>query len=208
MDTHLPRQVQLYGGSGRLGHLYAVSAMIATVPRPVLLALVGGVLGAGLLVFSSRGGESDPAPPAPSQTSQRSSPEADTPQAPAQQNAPQKSAAPAADKGEPGSRGLPSPVARALDAKKTVVLLFWNKEGVEDRSVKGSVDRLSRRGGKVAVFTDKVGNLSRYTRVTAAASVNTTPALVIVNRKGRAEVLNGYYDFQTIRTFVRNASRR
>jgi len=51
-------------------------------------------------------------------------------------------------------------------------------------------------------------NLSRYTRITAAASVNQTPSLIIVNPKGQAEVLNGYYDFQTIRQFVRNASRR
>ena len=55
-------------------------------------------------------------------------------------------------------------MAKALDAKKTVVLLFWNKNGVDDRSVKESVDRLSRRGGKVAMFTDTVKNLSRYTR--------------------------------------------
>jgi hypothetical protein len=206
VDTHLHRQVQLYGGSGRLGHLFAV---IATVPRPVLVALAGAVLVGGLFVFSRRGAESTPAVPAPSQTSQPSSPSANTPQAPAQQNAPQKdSAAPSPDKGEAGGRGLPSRVAKALDAKKTVVILFWTKGGIEDRSVKSSVDRLPRRGGKTAVFTDKVANLSHYTRVTAAASVNRTPALVIVNPKGQAEVLNGYYDFQTIRQFVRNAARR
>ena len=206
MDAHLFRQVQLYGGSGRLGHLYTV---IATLPRPVLLAIVGVVLAGGMFVFSRRGADTVPATPAPSQTSQPSSPSADTPQAPAQQNAPQKnSAAPSTDKGAQGSRGLPSRVAKALDAKKTVVILFWNKGGVEDRSVKFSVDRLARRGGKTAVFTDKVANLSRYTRITAAASVNQTPALVVVNRKGQAEVLNGYYDFQTIRQYVRNAGRR
>jgi hypothetical protein len=38
--------------------------------------------------------------------------------------------------------------------------------------------------------------------------VNQTPAMVIVNPKGHAEVLNGYYDYQTIRQFVRNAARR
>jgi hypothetical protein len=205
VDAHLFRQVQLKGGSGRLGHLYAV---IATVPRPVLLALVGVVLLGGLLMFTRRGAES-PAVPAPSQTSQTSSPAADTPQAPAQQQAPQqKSAAPSPDKGEPGGSGLPTRVAKALDAKKTVVVLFWTKGGIEDRSVKNSVDRLPRRGGKTAAFTDKVSNLSRYTRITAAASVNQTPSMVIVNPKGQAEVLNGYYDFQTIRQFVRNASRR
>jgi hypothetical protein len=175
----------------------------------VLVALVGVVLMGGLLVFTRRGGESTPAVPAPSQTSQPSSPQADTPQAPAQQNAPQSnSAAPSPDKGEAGSRGLPTRVAKALDAKKTVVILFWAKGGIEDRSVKSAVERLPRRGGKTAVFTDKVTNLSHYTRITAAANVNQTPALVIVNPKGQAEVLNGYYDFQTIRQFVRNAARR
>jgi hypothetical protein len=208
VDTHLHRQVQLYGGSGRLGHLNAVSGMIETVPRPVLLAIVGVVLAGGLFVFSRRGAEPGPAVPAPSQTSQQSSPEADTPQAPAQKNAPQQTGAAPADKGELGSRGLPSRVAGALDAKKTVVILFWNKGGIDDRSVKSSVDRLPRRGGKTAVFTDKIANLSSYTRITAAASINTTPAMVIVNPKGQAEVLNGYYDFQTIRQFVGNAARR
>lgn len=185
-----------------------MSGLVETVPRPVLLVLVGVVLVAGLFMFSRRGSETGTTP-APSQTSQPSSPEADTPQAPAQQNAPQsQGAAPTADKGEQGGRGLPSRVAKALDAKKTVVVLFWNKAGVEDRSVKSSVDRLPRRGGKTAVFTDKVTNLSSYTRITAAASVNQTPSLVIVNPKGQAEVLNGYYDYQTIRQFVSNAARR
>lgn len=205
MDTHLHKQVQLSGGSGRLGHLYAV---IATLPRPVLMALVGVALMGGLFVFTRRGGESTPAVPAPSQTSQPSSPSADTPSAPAQKNAPNNGAAPSPDKGEVGGRGLPSRVAKALDAKKTVVVMFWAKDGIEDRSVKSSVTRLPRRGGKTAVFTDKVSNLSRYTRITAAASVSQAPAMVIVNPKGQAEVLSGYYDFQTIRQFVRNASRR
>jgi hypothetical protein len=183
--------------------------VIEAVPRPVLLALVGAVLVGGLFVFTRGGSESTPTVPAPSQTSQPSSPSADTPKSPAQQNAPEpNSAAPSPDKGAAGSTGLPSRVAKALDAKKTVVVLFWNRFGVEDRSVKHAVDRLPRRGGKTAVFTDKVTNLSRYTRITASANVSSTPALVIVNPQGKAEVLNGYYDFQTIRQFVRNAARR
>ena len=191
MDTHLFRQVQLYGGSGRLGHLFTV---IATLPRPVLLAIVGVVLAGSLFVFSRRGAETTPSVPAPSETVQPSPPAKSTP--------------PAADKGELGGRGLPSRVARALDAKKTVVILFWNKGGVDDRSVKNSVDQLPRRGGRTAVFTDKVANLSSYTRITAAASVTQTPALVVVNPEGKAEVLNGYYDLQTLRQYVQNAARR
>ena len=185
-----------------------MSGLVETVPRPVLLVLVGVVLVAGLFMFSRRDTEPDTTP-APSQTAQPSSPEADTPQAPAQQNAPQnQGAAPAADKGEPGGRGLPSRVAKALDAKKTVVVLFWNKNGVEDRSVKSAVDRLPRRGGKTAVFTDKGTNMSNYTRITAAASVNQTPSMVIVNRKGQAELQTGYLDYQTIGQYVANGLRR
>ena len=196
MDTHLPGQVQLRGGNGKLGRLSAVTTQL---PRPALLAIIGTVAVAGLFFVSRRGGEeSVPATPAPSETSQPASPSASTPEAPA----------PAPEKSEAASQGLPSPVAKALDAKKTVVVLFWNKRGVEDRSVKKSVDRLSRRSGKVAKFTDTVNNLSRYTRITAAANVGTTPALVVVNRRGQAEVLSGYYDYQTINQFVSNASRR
>ena len=195
VDAHLLRQVQLYGGSGRLGHLFAV---IESLPRPVLLAVVGVVLAGSLFVFSRRGAETTPSVPAPSDDGSAYGPGGDASEHPAR----------SADKSTPGGRGLPSRVARALDAKKTVVILFWNKGGVDDRSVKNSVDQLPRRGGKTAVFTDKVANLSRYTRITAAASVTQTPALVVVNPEGKAEVLNGYYDFQTLRTYVRNAARR
>jgi len=180
------------------------------LPRPALLAIVGVIAVIGLFFVTRRGGE-EPVPdsPAPSQTAQPTDPSASTPEAPAQKNATQdKTAAPSADAGERGSQGLPSRVAKALDAKKTVVVLFWNRSGVDDRSVKKSVDRLSRRSGQVAKFTDTVKNLSRYTRITSAANVNTTPALVVVNRRGQAEVLAGYSDFQTINQFVSNASRR
>ena len=73
VDAHLFWQVQLYGGSGRLGHLFAV---IATLPRPVLLAVVGVVLAGSLFVFSRRGAETTPSVPAPSETVQPSDPAA------------------------------------------------------------------------------------------------------------------------------------
>src|SRR5206468_2034979 len=42
---------------------------------------------------------------------------------------------------------------------------------------------LATASRKVAVFTDGVRHLSRYTRITSATSVSQTPALVFVNRK-------------------------
>jgi hypothetical protein len=108
----------------------------------------------------------------------------------------------------PAGRGLPVKVKRALDAHKVVAILFWNPRGVDDRSVKSSLSSIPRRHGKVAVFFDRVKHLSRYTRITAAASVSQTPSLVVVNPKGQAEVITGYVDRQTVGQYVLNSLRR
>ncbi len=181
--------------------------MTAQLPRPALFAIVGVVAVLGLFFMTRRGGEESlPATPAPAQPA---SPSTTTPATSPQANAtPDKTGAPSPGKRRAGSQALPSPVAKALAAKQTVVLLIWNKRGVEDRSVKKSIDRLSPRGGKVAKFSDTVNHLARYTRITAVASVNTTPAVIVINSRNQAEVLSGYYDFQTIDEFVSNASRR
>jgi hypothetical protein len=206
VDTHLLWQVQPIGGSGKLGPFDL--DVITTLPRPLLLGVVGIVL-IGAVFFATRkpgGSTSTPATPAPAAAPSTENPGA-SPQAtkatpsspPAKGGTAQKPAA------KTSERGLPAPVQKALDAKKVVVILFWNRRAVDDRSVKSAVDRLPRHHGKVAVFTDGVRHLSRYTRITSATSVSQTPALVFVNRKGQAELQTGYLDYQTIQQYVRNA---
>jgi hypothetical protein len=191
--------------------------MTASLPRPVLLALIGTVLFAGLFMFTrSRSGGSEPA----TTPSTSSAPTPATP-APAEQSKPDTSAAaPPAATGpnaegaartadsKTSGEGLPVAVGRALEAKKVVVLLFWNSKAVDDRSVHASVAKLSRHGGSVAVFDDTVKNLSHYTRITATAQVTQTPSLVIVDRRGSAQVRTGYLDFETIDQFVDTARKR
>jgi hypothetical protein len=202
VDTPLLWQVQPIGGSGKLGPLDL--AMIATLPRPVLLGVVGVVLIGAVFVATHRSTTtSTPSTPAPAQSAPAASPSTTKP-APTAAN-PGSAAKPASP---PTAKGLPAPVQRALDAKKVVVVLFWNPRGVDDRSVKSSVDRLPRHHGKVAVFSDSVKHLSRYTRITAATNVSQTPTLVIVNRKGQAELQTGYLDYQTIGQYVANGLRR
>jgi hypothetical protein len=202
VDTHLPRQVQPTGGSGKLGPFdFAMS--IATLPRPVLLGIVGVVLVGGMFVATRKPSPTTPSTPAPAQTAPAAKAPASTdPAAPKTTPAEPAPTAPAA------TLGLPAPVKRALDAHKVVVILFWNRRSVDDRSVKASLDALPRRKGKVAVFSDRVERLSRYTRITTAASISTTPSLVVVSRKGQAEVINGYLDRQTLGQYVQNALRR
>jgi hypothetical protein len=208
VDTHLLQQVQPNGGSGKLGPFDL--AVIAALPRPVLLGVLGVVLVGGVFLAthrpgstsSSSGSSSTSAAPAATPTTQ---PDASST---TKSNSSQSKPGPSGSSKPATSKGLPTPVKHALDAKKVVVVLFWNPRAVDDRSVKSSVDRLPRRGGKVAVFSDSVKNLSRYTRITAAASVTQTPSLVVVNRKGQAEVQTGYLDYQTLAQYVQNALRR
>lgn len=195
MDTHLFRQVQPKGGSGKLGPFdFAMS--IETLPRPVLLGIIGVVAVGGLFLVTKRSSSTDSSVPAP------------PPAAEAPATSPSTPPAKPESKAGPAGRGLPAPVKRALDARKVVAILFWNPRAVDDRSVKASVEALPRRGGKVAVFSDRVKNLSRYTRISTATSIVTTPSLVIVNRKGEAEVVTGYLDRQTVAQYVKNALRR
>ena len=95
---------------------------------------------------------------------------------------------------------------RALDAKKIVVILFWNRHGVDDRSVKASLDRLSRRKRQGRDVHGPRRATSRATRASPRPRTSRhTPSLVIVNRKGQAEVVDGYLDRQTIGQYVQNA---
>jgi hypothetical protein len=92
------------------------------------------------------------------------------------------------------STKLPPPVKKALDAHKVVVLLFWNPAGTDDRSVKRAVTGLPRHHGHVAVFTDRLNRITRYTKITAATNLSQTPTLVVVNKRGQARVATGYLD--------------
>jgi hypothetical protein len=170
---------------------------LAALPRPLLLGIVGVVLVGTVFFVTRKPSETSSSTPVPSQTP-----------APAKSTTP-PSQTPAPAKSQTGASGpgLPARVKHALDAHKVVVILFWNRRGVDDRSVKKSVASLPHRK-RVAIFSDNVRHLSRYTRITAAASVGTTPSLVVVNRKGQAEVVNGYVDRQTLGQYVRNALRR
>ena len=197
--------------------------MVSSLPRPVLFALVGVVGVIGLFMFTRRApetsGTSSPAParalaPAADSGSQATSPGASSstsaPGSVAQSPSTTKQASPPAtgtDK-RPAKRGLPPRVEQALDAHKAVVLLFWNAKGVDDRSVKSSVDRLSHRNGKVAIFSDGIRNVARYSRISTSLQVTQTPAIVFVNPKGEAEVQTGYLDFETINQYVTNALQR
>jgi hypothetical protein len=185
---------------------------IAALPRPVLLGIVGVVLVGVLFFVTHKPSETPSTTPAPTSTPPAAESPTAKPGSSAQADEPSQGGGSQVTPDNrsqtgPNGPGLPVKVKRALDAHKVVVILFWNRHGIDDRSVKKSVDSLPHRKA-VATFSDSVRHLSRYTRITAAASVTSTPALVVVNGKGQAEVINGYLDRQTVGQYVLNALRR
>lgn len=74
---------------------------------------------------------------------------------------------------------LPKSVVDAFKANHTVVLLFVDNGGIDDRLVTDSVERLSSLSD-VSTFVVPVGQIARYTTVTQGVAVDRVPALVVV----------------------------
>jgi hypothetical protein len=210
---------------------------ITSLPRPALIAIVGGVSCIALFALTRRNTDtpatsvSVPSAGSPSAGSpQAGQPATGTPggnpsapvggtvrpeQALRERNAPAPTTGDKSKSGRSGAQGqdsssstkLPAPVKRALARNKVVVLLFWNPVGTDDRSVKRALNGLSRRGGKVAVFSDRLKHVSRYTQITAATNLSQTPTLVVVNPRGQARVETGYLDRASVQQLVVDALR-
>jgi hypothetical protein len=188
--------------------------MTSSIPRPALMGIVGVLACLALFMFTrGRGSEEEvaaPSTPAPSESAPSGSAapsESAAPEAPAGTDTPTpaKTSAPTAGPASTESRTLPTSVKKALDKNKVVVLLIWNPKGTDDKNVKDAVDGLSRRGGKVAVFTDKPENIAKYTSITAVENIAQSPALIVVNRDQVARKATGYLDSVTVDQYVVDA---
>ena len=138
--------------------------MTASLPRPVLLAIVGVVLFVGCSCFTPFAfvGGSDTA------STRCRLPAQQTPAspAPASKPAPADQCTPRTADAKTSGEGLPVAVGRALDKKKVVVLLFWNRKAVDDRSVHSRSPGSRVTVARSPSSTTRVRNLSHYTRIT------------------------------------------
>ena len=179
---------------------------LGSLPRPALIAIVGGVAALALLFTMRRGGEeTTPPAPAPTQsTGQDATGAATGTQSGTQAQQGQRGGA-SSQTSSASERALPQRVERALDAKKVVAVLFYNPKSVDDLSVKRSVESISSRGGKVATFTDEFENVARYVRLTAPAAVTQTPTIVVVDRRGNGRFATGFRDTASVDQLVVDA---
>lgn len=172
------------------------------VPRPLLLALVGVVLvAAGFMATrSSQEATSEPSTPAqqsaaPKPSQPESKPAKQSSEASAGQA--RKKATQARQKAGASSSSKAAAVARAIARRQTVVLFLYQRRAADDEKTAEAVDALRGRS-KAKIFSDTVGHVGRYGPIVGAAGVSQAPSIVIVDKKRRARVIEGYVDPETL----------
>jgi hypothetical protein len=103
--------------------------------------------------------------------------------------------------------GLPKPVAKAVNQRKVLALLFWNPKSPDDRAVRRSMRAVDRWDGQVVLHTAPVNKVSRYAPITRGADVVQSPTVVVIDRNLKAETLVGFVDTATIDQAVVDAMR-
>ena len=78
-----------------------------------------------------------------------------------------------------------------LDAKKVVVLLFWDRKVSDDREVRRAVANVNTRGGKVKVHVAPIGKLGQFEPITRGLPVVTSPSVLVIDRTKHARVISG-----------------
>ena len=106
--------------------------------------------------------------------------------------------------------GVPSTNAhlkaeRAVADKRKVVIFFKQPKGIDDRAVARSVRSLDRRTKAVVVLSDDVRNADRYGKLIEDLGVNQAPAIVVIGRSGKASLIEGYIDADSLVQVVADA---
>jgi len=195
------------------------------VPRLVVL-LIAGVLLVPVAFFATRQGAGSGGGDAPPPTARAEA----TPAKPSTPKTDSKGTSPAADKSRAGGApapagipklpkdaatarrkasvaGFPEKIAASLAKGQTVVLFLSDAKSADDRSTANAVRALKGRVRKTRVFTDRLRNLADYRLIVGGAGVSQSPSVVILGRGGKARVVEGYVDPQTLLQRVLDARR-
>jgi hypothetical protein len=98
----------------------------------------------------------------------------------------------------------PRKAARAVADGKKVAILFQNPDGLDDRAMRGVMRQLDART-RAVVLTDDVDAVDRYGSMVEDLGVSQTPAVVLIDRRGEARLIEGYVDTDTLAQAVADA---
>jgi len=94
----------------------------------------------------------------------------------------------------PKATSSPAAVSTAMANGKVVVLLFWNQQASDDRSVRAELAHVSSHGGRVLIVAAPVRQVSLFSDSTRGVQVLQSPTIIVVDRRHRARTLVGYTD--------------
>ena len=193
------------------------------LPRPLILALAGLalLLMSFVVVQRQRSVSDSPATSVTASTAPKASKAAETPRparreragkVPPNANRPRErkpaSSSRPAKPATPLETGVPAGVARALSQRKVIALLFTSEGAADDSATRSALRSLNNgRKSKVAVFTDSISNVGRYSRLVGSLGISQVPSVVIVDTQREAQLLEGYVDSGTLRQYVADAKR-
>ena len=107
---------------------------------------------------------------------------------------------------------LPSDVARALEARKVLVLGViadgakpWRPLADDDRYVRNALRKVNRYDGSVFVKTVPLAKLSGYGSLVNDLNVKQTPSVVVIDRNLKGHVLTGFVDRVAINQVIADA---
>lgn len=98
----------------------------------------------------------------------------------------------------------PRRAARAVRDHRKVVILFRNPRGLDDRAMTSVMRSVDGRT-KAVVLTDHVDAVERYGKLVEDLGVSQTPSVVIIDRSGKARLIEGYVDSDTLTQAVADA---
>ena len=98
----------------------------------------------------------------------------------------------------------PGRAARAVHKHKKVVILFRNPRGLDDRAMAPVLRSVDQRT-QALVLSDDVAAVERYGKLVEDLGVSQTPSIVIIDRSGKARLIEGYVDSDTLTQAVADA---
>ncbi len=91
----------------------------------------------------------------------------------------------------------PRKVAVAVRKHQKVVIFFQNPRGLDDQATSEAVHALRART-KAKVFVDDIRSVDRFGSIVQDVGVDQAPSIVILDRRGRAHLTEGYVDVDVL----------
>jgi hypothetical protein len=96
-------------------------------------------------------------------------------------------------------------VLRAVEQDKEVVVFFRNPRALDDKATAESIKYLDSHRKKLVVFTDDVEHTRSYGKLLENLGVTQAPAIVFINRRGTASLVEGYVDGPSLAQVIADA---